>query len=362
MIVLIVERINNANQYIELLASAYQKEGHQVILDPQNFLFSSIVPDMVHIQWPEAIYKWRYTLERSDDSLSRLMSRIDFYKNSGSKIVSTFHNKLPHGYQDGFDYVFYKLIYTNSDIVIHHGANSIQVYHELFGEFDLGSLHLVVPHGPYPVKLQPTKNGKKNYSLPGNKKIFLNFGRQRANKGKFFAQQVFQACHKDVLLWTIGPHPAKNGFSRIINLIASQIRRFKYFRILINRSRNRNCITDDRFVDQREISDIFHACDAVFLGHSNTLNSGVLVQAICHGKPVVCPDIGNLREQAQGFNWIAFYTENDIESAKSALDKVVGWIEDKENLAIGENREWLANNGWDKQVNAIIRCVGQLPN
>jgi len=53
--VLIVERINDANEYTKLLAEAYKTAGLSVIFDVQNFLYSNHVPDIVHVQWPEVI-------------------------------------------------------------------------------------------------------------------------------------------------------------------------------------------------------------------------------------------------------------------------------------------------------------------
>ena len=62
----------NTNEYVELLADAYIRQNIQVIFEEQNFLFSNFVPDIVHIQWPESIYRWKQLIPMTLESLKNI--------------------------------------------------------------------------------------------------------------------------------------------------------------------------------------------------------------------------------------------------------------------------------------------------
>ncbi|NNL99371.1 MAG: hypothetical protein HKO62_01385, partial [Gammaproteobacteria bacterium] len=149
MNILLVERINDANEYIELLAEAYEANGHTVVLDVQNFLFSSYVPDVVHLHWPEAIYRWRHRLPLDETTITLIEDRLRWYRERGAVIVYTAHNLLPHSAESAdFARQIYSRMLTHVDIVLHHGTASIPLLKTELPEC-AGADHIVAPHGPY---------------------------------------------------------------------------------------------------------------------------------------------------------------------------------------------------------------------
>jgi len=342
MRVLIAERVNSANQYIEQLTNAYQRNNCEVILDVQNFLFSNHLPDLLHLQWPEAIYKWRHQLTHDSGTIEFMESRLKFYADAGVPIVYTIHNLAPHNDAQVFDKDVYKLFAAYSDIVVHHGSASIEVVLE-FLNFKEGAKHIVAPHGPYNYNQISSNDGvRKAYGLSNEQVVFLNFGRVRSNKGPGFTDEVFRSWkNSKVCLFTIGPKP----MSRL-----ERIRRKVADRWI---PPNKNARYIYREVKSSEIPKIMAATDIVFLGHTHGLNSGIVALAASFSKPVVYPDLGNFREQMDGWQWARYYEAGNSKSAVHSLEEIL-----HEFSCAGEkdfdNKQWLEKHSWDKHIQVIL--------
>ncbi len=355
MIVLIVEEYNDANDYVRLLAEAYQDAGHKVMLGIQNFLFTNVVPDIVHVHWPEAIYRWRFKLPFTDQSVRQIAQRLSWYKGMGSKVVYTAHNLLPHEPVDlAFEREVYDVVTANADVIAHHGAASIK----LIAKAGCNARHCVVPHGPYEAEDRSWHQARRRYGLPDDKWVILNFGRQRHNKGGGFIGRVFDASNwSGSRLFTIGPRAGgRGGLARRAVVLASSLAKERTVGLL-DKPRRRTTIM--RNFASSEIPDIMAATDIVFLGHQAGINSGIIPLAISYGKPLVYPDIGNFREQADGWEWAQGYEGGNQASAVEAV------LRQRERLADHEpggtkldNAVWLANNSWERQVRAIEEATG----
>ncbi|TVQ66802.1 MAG: hypothetical protein EA360_04785 [Balneolaceae bacterium] len=349
MNILITERINASNQYIELLASAYQTQGHQVIFDVQNFLFSDFLPDFIHIHWPEALYKWRHQLKQNQDSTDLIRSRLNYFKTHHVPIAYTAHNLLPHKDVSDFDRDIYKIVIEAADILIHHGEKSIGLLKDSF-DCAINKKHIICPHGPYPFVEVDHEDAKSLFKLPADKLIFLNFGRQRQSKGPDFIQHVFHSLSDgNAFLFTIGPNPPANRTEKAIRLFKQNLQ--GKFPSLFRKS------DEFRDVNHNEIPAIFAASDAVFLGHRSGLNSGLIAHAISYKKPVVYPNLGNFREQTEGWPWAVEYEAGDADSATSAISELITKMKTSPLPQNRDNSIWLERNSWDHYVSTVIREV-----
>ena len=82
-----------SNSYTASLIKAYQERGQTVICDPHNFFFSDLIPDILHIHWPERLYQWYPLSEKPDmDKIRILRERLNLYKNNGTTVVFTVHD------------------------------------------------------------------------------------------------------------------------------------------------------------------------------------------------------------------------------------------------------------------------------
>ena len=355
MDILLCERINDANEYTELLAKAYQRFGHRVIFDVQNFLYSDFMPDCVHIQWPEAVYRWRHQLPMNNDTLKLLRQRLSLYSSRKIPIVYTAHNLLPHDNVSDFDKAAYNTILAYAKIIVHHGKASIPLLQNDFPEC-VNARHVVCPHGPYPYKSEDGYKARALFGLPVSRYIFLNFGRQRPNKGMKFINRAFKKwAEEKALLFTIGPiilAGRNNGYSGLMNLVMQKFIDPRLLVLASTFSKRSKCVL--RPVGTNEIPKIISAADVFFLGHQEGLNSGLLALAASYGKPVVYPDLCNFSEQLSCWPWKEQYKAGDGASAVKALERMMARLNHiPPGQVMFDNKEWLSANSWDKHVQII---------
>lgn len=97
--------------------------------------------DLVHIQWPEALFSWdKITIEDA----KMVMDKLKKFKENGGKIVSTVHNLGPHKPDDVYSEL-YSAIYGISDGLIHLGFYSFDYMSSIFPD----SKHVIIPHHIY---------------------------------------------------------------------------------------------------------------------------------------------------------------------------------------------------------------------
>ena len=201
------------------------------------------------------------------------------------------------------------------------------------------SNHIIAPHGSYPVKsIPPIEHVKDKYDLPKNKIIFTNFGLQRSYKGRDFNFNVFQTLkNKDVCYFTVGV--LVNG-RQPFEISQEE---------LIHRQVYKN-------IPSNEITDIIASTDVFFLGHSSGLNSGLISLAISYSKPIVFPDIGNFKEQAEGWEYFETYEVGNINSAVNAIERMLAKLQ-QNPISTADNSRWLHKNSWNNHVNKILNAL-----
>ena len=192
MNILITEKPNQANAYIDSLANAYKKMGNFIIFTADNFYYSNFIPHVIHINWPESLYKWQFNLY-SRDIIGFISERLNFFKKCGSIIINTIHNIEPHEIEEEFEKDIYNLIIRKSDIIVHHGKKSKELLHKIYPSSRC-KLNAIAPHGDYLLDYErrETKELREKYGIPQNSYVILNFGNIRPHKGEKFIDQVFQ--------------------------------------------------------------------------------------------------------------------------------------------------------------------------
>ena len=358
MIILLCADISNTNQYIELLSNAYQTAGHQVILGVDNFFHSDFRPDVVHVQWPEALYKWK---EMADESVTMtLNNRLSWLAQNKIPIVATFHNTKPHDYDSQFYNSVYEILYGNAQIIVHHGKASIDISKREIPECQFAK-HIVCPHGPYHFEFFDSESARKLFGIPQRRFVLLNFGRQRIYKGHDFINHVFSRWPKMAFLFTIGPKSSflayRSPMNKLIDVARQKLSSYpsRIFPALL-----KNKLNLLQTVSHNEIPAIMACSDVLFLGHTSGLNSGLLSLAASYSKPVVFPDIGNFKEQLKGWPWSEPYEVGNADSAIKALDRM--WGRMTAHLPAKpsyDNKHWLQNNSWEQHVQNIIDSLSR---
>ena len=346
------------NGYIESLINAYTRAGHTVICDVNNFYFSGYMPDILHIHWPERLYKW-HSLESIGgvDIYKTIKERLLWYKEKGTKIIHTIHNLNPHDSNHAFEEDIYQLIIEYADILVHHCNDSINFIIDRCSDASQ-KINIVCPHGDYLIhyKIIDQSHARQQYNIPSEKIVILNFGKQRPYKNENFIKTVIkdlECTSKCLLVAGRFENPGGNSSSRLYFRARNRIR--KQFEYSKQRYIYRQIPTD-------EIPAILCSSDIVFLGQQHGLNSGLLSLAATYSKPVVCPDIGCFHASLSGWNHET-YNAGNIADAVRALDKMCARvIEIKKEAASFDNSLWLTKHSWDRHVkNILLNASGNRP-
>lgn len=147
-----------------------------------------------------------------------------------------------------------------------------------------GDIIDVIPHGIIPVKNQLSKtDAQRKLGLSENKKTLLFFGSIRPNKGLDVLLKSMQEVIKispDLLLVIAGALPRKMSFQPYEDIIKE-----------LNLSEHVKSFIE--FVPDEKVDLYFSACDLVVLPYRNfESQSGVLLRAYAHKKPVAASNLG----------------------------------------------------------------------
>jgi hypothetical protein len=340
------------NGYIESLILAYQRAGHSVICGPGNFYFSNDVPDVLHIQWPESLYKW-FKVPSIDelDYYSLIRERLIWYKDRGSTIVHTIHNLQPHDSKLTHDEDIYRLVMEYSDVLVHHCEKSVELVGERHPD-SRNKINLVCAHGDYLNHYREVDKAaaRLKYGISSEKFVVLNFGKQRPYKNDGFINAVFRGLGGGNAFLVIAGYfeiPSRRLLTRLYYRARNLVR---------TRFNHRNKLYLYRQFPVSEIPQILGMTDIVFIAQQHALNSGLLPLAATYGKPVVCPDTGCFRSAVEG--WVyETYSPGDLEDARRAINAVRKRLVD--NPEVLDNSRWLSENSWDRHVNKILDTIGK---
>jgi glycosyltransferase involved in cell wall biosynthesis len=177
---------------------------------------------------------------------------------------------------------------------------SLRIPHRLIVHYEDGKRQLVdrwgisadridiIPHGIMPVQNRPDqKDARKRLNLPLDHQIILFFGAVRPNKGL------------DVLLKAMKFVKSRN--SRVLLVIAGGLLgRFSFepYSDIIKKSDLSDSVKSFiKFIPEEEVDDFFAASDLVVLPYLKfEAQSGVLLRAYAHKKPVVVSNVGAMGE------------------------------------------------------------------
>lgn len=343
------------NSYLTSLIDAYKKAGLEVICGLHNFFYSNLVPDVLHIQWPEKIYNWYpFNVLDDEEKYKEIEKRLNWYKEKKAFIVHTIHNIKPHIPEKlNFEEKIFSLIINYSDLLSHHCEKSIELLKDNYPD-SAGKKSIINHHGDYLIDYKNISKteARRKLGIDQNKFVILNFGSQQKYKGEEFIETVFQKLPvKEKFLLTAGNYRYA-GYSEIGTIL----RKIKNSRRIRNNSGNRKYIY--KTIAPNEVSYYFSACDIVLLAHQGSLNSGLLPLAATHAKPVIFPDTGCFKEQMH--NWIfESYESGNESSAAGTIMNLYHKVKDMGAEKL-DNSIWLKENSWEKHVRLILDEVKKI--
>ena len=288
MKILLTSNLNEGNDVIDgLYHRLHQHLDIQVSVKQFWNIKILIVPDIVHIQWPEQLFHWK---DINEKDLEKLIHQLKFWKSKGSKIIVTRHNVFPHTLNALYKEA-YTIIYSYSDAVIHYSNASIENFHTIYDSEEIHPIHKIIFHPMYSdIKNDSDKKSARDYlGIDENKKVILIFGAMRNEEERQFALNVFNALDIKNRLLLVPSWYQRVSKRTPLKWIFSKIRTF------LDRPDKRLKLSQ-KYIPEDEIQMYMNASDIVFLPRFEVLNSGVLLLAYSFNKIVVGPSSGSMGE------------------------------------------------------------------
>jgi glycosyltransferase involved in cell wall biosynthesis len=227
----------------------------------------------------------------------------------GTRIIWTVHNLKPHETASpDVEHRAYQSVIDRADVIHHHCPNSESLLRSRY-RTPGGQVHFVAPHGHYlgyPHDMTRSQ-ARASLGIDASSFVFLHFGQVRDYKGLNAVERAFRKVRLR------RKHLIVAGRVSLPLALRTRVS----LRVRRTLARHTSYVLDSIRNDQ--VQRYFQACDAVVLGHTNGLNSGVAVLAMTFGKPVIGPRRGCIQwVLAQGSN-IAYDSE-DARGIERAMD------------------------------------------
>ncbi|MDB4388025.1 hypothetical protein N9Z03_01285 [Akkermansiaceae bacterium] len=288
--------------------------------------------DVVHIQWPEALFNW---LEPTAEELHLLEDTIRRWKQHGTTIVVTIHNEFPHGRDTDVFRRLYEIVYRAADGFIHLGESSILLLERRFASEIEGKSHRVILHGDYswyPNSLSK-EEAREKLGIPKAADVILAIGKIRSHEEFEIATKGFQAARlSDAVLLVAG---------RLFHQKRTNLRHWS--RRWLFRSSSRHFRLDEGHVPAVRIQEYLNAADVLLITRVHNINSGNVALGFHFGKTVVGPDYAVIGEQLRETG-NPVYCPRSMKSVGNALEEGVLLAKAGQG---DSNREWArVNMNW----------------
>jgi glycosyltransferase involved in cell wall biosynthesis len=303
----IVIGCDTANPYVGQLAQSLS--AHQEVGAATDSLYQFWRPpegtDILHIQWPEALYHWK---DPQVWEVARLAEMLQEWS-SNACIVTTVHNYKPHNIENYQR--LYRLVYKASDGIVHLGEASRDWFFEQY-DFASGKRHAIIPHGNYSCFPDDVTDDKarKHLGIGAEEFVCLCFGELRHHRERALLIEAFDRLSgwRNKLVIAGGgeiPTPSR--------------RTFQYWRIKYD---PRLCVDDEWILDE-DVQLYLRAADVVVIPREGVLNSGTVALGFTFERPVVGPDEGVIGEVLRKTG-NPVYEPGDDKALAEAMEMVKG--------------------------------------
>lgn len=261
-------------------------QGAEVVSSTENFWYSNLHFDIVHIQWIEELLSWKPVTEAD---ITRLVKKLREWKKRKAKLICTYHNEYPHRNQE-IDKKLYHAVLKELDGIIHLGEYSVGLIRSKYQ--DLPHLvHKVIYHPLYEDETQGIGKGesRKILGVPEGTFLFFVGGTIRHKKEMRMVTKAFYAAkikRKKMIIARYVQPTLRKPIARIF----WEFKRwsFKVFKQM-------DLLTAG-VLPNRDFSLYFKAADAVVIPRVNTLNSGIVYAGLSTGNLLIGPNVGNIKE------------------------------------------------------------------
>lgn len=331
------------NPFVETLSSELIKLGADVVCSRMEFWNQPQSYDIVHFQWPEALFGWKQII--SDSELQMLVENLDKIKRINIPMCVTVHNLKPHVCKCSNLIKAYDIVYSYCSTFFHMGSYS----KEFFASKYPNAKHIMVPHHIYDTIYHFDTIKERLRWIERDRINLLAFGTFRKKE------------ERDMIIRLMQDKRLKNvnfilpGFCKFLaddtlpHRIKSFIMRMWYKCLGVKYCRN--------FVSDDETEQLFLQSDIVLIQRLQILNSGNLPMGFAAGKVVVGPDVGNVGSILRETNNPVF-NPSDADSIVESVLKAIRLC----NTDIGLKNKEYVHTHWRSSVIAgeLIKAYSQL--
>jgi glycosyltransferase involved in cell wall biosynthesis len=235
-------------------------------------------------------------------------------------LVCTVHDVLPHRYITPFQQLENRLqgmvLRSAERLIVHTDTNK----KELIDYFGIDAERIsVIPHGiTQPAEVDLSVPARRALDVPQDSRVLLLLGTLRENKGLKVLLEALPAIvdrHPDVILLVAGSLPVHHTFDQYDQLIEELALR-------------KNVYSHIGWIEQEKLSVYYEAADLVILPYTKFHSqSGILLRAYPHKKPVVVTDVGGLGETVRKDQTGLVAPPNDSQALAKAINTL---LEDEE--------------------------------
>jgi beta-1,4-mannosyltransferase len=317
--------ISELLRYVNKLKDVLCVQSHEELIETGELPY-----DVIHIQWPEAVFGWGSTITVNDVRV--LSQRLSYFKQVGIKIVLTVHNARPHDLQGRIYSDLYETIYKKTDAFVHLGDKSVEMLKSSFDDLS-ASRHFVIPHGNYAFFNEVRVDGAS--MLPDKRRFrVLCFGAIRK------ASEIKIICQVADLLSNLGGELVVAG-----RINSGNKKTLNYYKMRIPLHLRHNIRLVKGRIPDGSVAGLISSCDALLIPRIDTLNSGNVALGFTFGKVVLGPNIGVIGEELAKLGNPTFEPSN-YASLKSAVANLVDLV----NSPLGQRNKTYAEKemSWSK--------------
>lgn len=295
-------RKQDANPYGALLATALRERGVNVDdWTPWRALTRSV--DLWHLHHPDTVVYPRSSLHAATgaaalDVLLRIAAR------RGVRIVWTVHDLASNdGLHPRIERRLWRSLVPRIDALICLAEGSVGAARDRFPELrDVPTF--TIPHGHYRDVCRTglsRADAREALSLPADVRVLLHFGLVRPYKNLPHLITTFRRIDDPRLVLLVAGKPYDARIEREVRELAAGCPRIRL---------------DLRWIPPESVETYFAASDLVVLPYRRVHNSGAVLLALTLARPVLVPDLGNMREHrtTYGPRWVMLF-EGDLTAA-----------------------------------------------
>lgn len=286
------------NKYIERMELAIKMAKPESTIIPfpgiRN-IFKLRKCDYVWVNWFE-------NLPKESKIKAFLIKKIILYviKVLRIKLVATYHNRMPHESQSDFwDRKIFKDTFCYANRIIALSSDSTEIIKERFGSKVCKKVK-IIPHPTYDCKPRTVFNNNAKFKV-------LFFGHLRPYKN---IEMIFElAKHYPDIPFTVAGSPLNNEYAESLKRLTRTIPNVKLILKLLS---------------TKEIDSLIDKNSVLLLPYDikSSLNSGVVIHAICKKINVIVPKIGTVN-QLINKDMIFSYSYNSPESHMKELKRLI---------------------------------------